>query len=95
MVFKQQISLCKRHGGLLAFTIIDIDHFKQYNDIYGHQEGDNALKKVAETLKKSMRRHTDFAFRLGGEEFGLLFHIKSKEDAEKIVNLVRKNIENL
>ncbi len=52
--------------------MIDIDYFKQYNDTYGHIAGDHTLKIVAEVLRTTFRRPSDFVFRLGGEEFGVL-----------------------
>ncbi len=94
-IFTQQIEISKRAKGILAFLLIDIDHFKQYNDTYGHQEGDIALKLVANALKQTLKRPDDYTFRLGGEEFGLLFHISNEEDGYNIANLARKNIEDL
>jgi len=94
-IFPQQIEINIRHKGLIAFVLIDIDHFKQYNDRYGHQEGDLVLKLVSKTLKLSLNRLDDYTFRLGGEEFGLLYHIDTEEDAIRIANQTIKNIENL
>ena len=94
-IFPQQIEINKREKGLLAFVLIDIDHFKQYNDTYGHQEGDVALKLVAKTLENTLKRPDDYTFRLGGEEFGLVYHIKDINDAILIANTARENIENL
>ncbi len=94
-IFPQQINISKRNKDLLAFLLIDIDHFKQYNDIYGHQDGDIALKRVAKALKKTLSRADDFTFRLGGEEFGMLYHVTNEEDGYAMADLVRHNIENL
>ncbi len=94
-MFIHQLKLAKREGQLLFFAMMDIDHFKQYNDIYGHQEGDNALKTVGEVLKKSILRANDYVFRIGGEEFGMICFIKDEASAINIANRVRKNIENL
>jgi len=68
-VFSKEFQTAKRHNYYFGFFILDIDYFKQYNDTYGHHEGDNALCKLAEVLKTHMRRSEDFVFRLGGEEF--------------------------
>ena len=74
---------------------MDIDHFKQYNDTYGHQMGDNVLIKVANAIKNSLHRADDYCFRLGGEEFGVLCKIEAKQKAFEFANKIRQNIENL
>ncbi len=94
-IFPQQIEINKRARGLLTFALIDIDHFKQYNDNYGHQEGDVVLKKVALVLKNTLQRAGDYTFRLGGEEFGMLYSIKNEEDAITIANKARRNVQEL
>ena len=58
-----------RHHRSIAVIMIDIDQFKSYNDHYGHQMGDDALKTVAESIKQSLSRPSDLACRYGGEEF--------------------------
>ena len=73
--------------------MVDIDCFKQYNDNYGHQEGDVVLKKVANILSSSLRKNSDKVFRLGGEEFGLLFFVDNNEIAYKISNNIKNLIE--
>jgi len=94
-VIQKQINIAKRFQKILIFSILDIDHFKQYNDTYGHQEGDYALIKVANSLKQSLKRENDFIFRLGGEEFGLLYFVEEQNEGMKIANKVRENIEQL
>ncbi len=94
-VFEQQIKQSKRDKNLLGFLIIDIDHFKQYNDTYGHQEGDKTLQRVAKVLKETLKRPNDYTFRLGGEEFGLLYQTKDKDGAIAIADKARASVENL
>ena len=73
----------KRELRNLAFCIMDIDHFKQYNDTYGHEKGDRVIALVGEVLQNHIRRPGDFAFRLGGEEFGLLFGAEDAASARQ------------
>lgn len=61
-----------RTGEPLSLSLIDIDHFKAYNDTYGHGAGDDVLRTVAQTVAQSARRPYDVAARYGGEEFALL-----------------------
>lgn len=71
-VYERELKRAKRTKSYITFMMIDIDYFKQYNDTYGHIEGDFALKSVAKVLKDKLKRPSDFVFRLGGEEFGVL-----------------------
>lgn len=94
-VANEQMHKTIRSTNIFAFILLDIDNFKKYNDTYGHQEGDNVLKKVAKSLQNSFKRNDDFVFRLGGEEFGVIIHTKSKEDTQIMVENARKNIQSL
>ena len=60
---------CRRSGKPLALVMLDIDHFKRYNDRYGHPQGDETLKAVATALRASLARPHDLVARYGGEEF--------------------------
>ncbi|MBF0384052.1 MAG: diguanylate cyclase [Magnetococcales bacterium] len=72
-LFQHQLDVARRDRKAMAFAIMDIDFFKLYNDNYGHQKGDKTLQQVAGALNKCAKRPQDYAFRLGGEEFGILF----------------------
>ena len=61
-----------RHGGTLALLLVDIDYFKPFNDLYGHQEGDRCLRQVATILAACARRPGDLVARYGGEEFAIV-----------------------
>ncbi len=94
-IFPQQIKISKRNNKYLALAMIDIDNFKSYNDTYGHQAGDEVLKSVAQSFKSSLKRPDDYVFRLGGEEFGVLYQLNKKENALVVANKICKNIERL
>lgn len=65
----KEFALARRNKSCLSIIMVDIDHFKHYNDTYGHQKGDKCIKLVADTLSKVIHRPTDFVARYGGEEF--------------------------
>ncbi|GAB6143984.1 GGDEF domain-containing response regulator [Desulfocicer niacini] len=79
----------------LSLVMIDIDHFKYYNDTYGHGMGDECLKKVAATLEKSLRRGSDFVARYGGEEFMAILPATSGEESIGICRHIADNINDL
>ncbi len=66
---ERELSRCKRDGQALSLMMIDVDHFKNFNDHYGHQAGDEVLKSVASSLQACAKRASDLAARYGGEEF--------------------------
>lgn len=94
-VFLKELNTAKRNENIFAFFMIDIDFFKQFNDEYGHQAGDETLTLVAKCLSDSLKRSGDIAFRLGGEEFGVIATLKNREDALSLAELLRQNVQNL
>lgn len=76
-----------RHGGPLSVLMIDVDRFKLYNDNYGHQKGDEVLRRVVSALKTELRRSADILARYGGEEFVCLL---PDTDAEGAINVAGK-----
>lgn len=84
-----------RTGDTLAVVLIDIDFFKKYNDYYGHVAGDECLRKVANSLKNSVKRAGELVARYGGEEFAVVLPSVSKEDALKLGEILRQNVESL
>ena len=77
----------------LSILILDIDFFKKYNDTYGHQQGDNAIREAARVISKSLNRPGDFAARYGGEEFVVLLPDTDQAGAMQIAERIRANIE--
>ena len=73
-VFSQHAQLFMRIHAGFALIMADVDHFKKYNDVLGHVEGDHALVAVAQTLKEHCQRENDICARYGGEEFIMLIH---------------------
>ncbi len=81
---KHEVKNAHKTGKPLSLVLLDIDHFKRYNDTYGHQEGDKAIIKLGRLMKESIR-DTDYACRFGGEEFALILTGTNKYAAEKHV----------
>lgn len=94
-IFEDEINRAKRDGHALALMIFDVDCFKQYNDNYGHPKGDIVLKEIGKTIKTLAKRSSDYAFRIGGEEFAIIFTPHFKETATDFAAIVRKEIESL
>ena len=83
----------QRSGEPLALLLVDVDHFKLYNDHYGHQAGDACLRRIAEVLKLSANRSTDLVARYGGEEFVLLLANTGSEGAQEVAQRCRSLLE--
>lgn len=94
-ILAREINRATRDKSILSFCMMDIDYFKKYNDAYGHQGGDDVLISVAHTIRDSFHRGGDFAFRLGGEEFGVLFSGVNQEKALEFAQQIRANVEAL
>lgn len=94
-IIEKELRRTKRENQNLCLLSIDIDDFKKYNDTFGHPKGDDVLVKVAHTLKTFASRATDFVFRMGGEEFSVLFSGLNVEKSLEFSNDLVKKIENL
>ena len=84
-----------RHGASISIILFDIDHFKAYNDTYGHQQGDECLKLVAKTAEAALKRPGDFISRYGGEEFAAVLPDTDLEGAMLVAGKIRSSIEAL
>lgn len=95
--FDQELALAcaqaKRLGRPLALAMIDVDHFKAYNDHLGHAQGDRALRAVAEVIAAAARRPYDLAARYGGEEFVLI--LSDTYDPAAVLERIRNDLEGL
>lgn len=94
--FDQQIAMewarSARNNLPLSLILLDVDHFKFYNDRYGHQAGDDALREIAQTLKSCLRRPADLVARYGGEEFACILPETSYDDALAIANDLERRV---
>ncbi len=93
--FNRVFNICKRGSILFAVVILDIDHFKQINDTYGHPAGDECLKRFSAALTKHFQRISDIVCRFGGEEFGIICTGREARKVNAYVNNLRKYIERL
>lgn len=84
-----------REGSQMSLLLLDVDHFKQFNDHYGHQVGDDCLRSVADAVKGVVRRETDTAARYGGEEIAVILPFTDSSGALAIAEKVRQAIEDL
>ncbi len=89
---REKLESCDKENKPVSLIFIDIDYFKHYNDLYGHQKGDIVLKEIGHLLKKSARKD-DIAARYGGEEFAIILPDTMEQDAVKIAESIRCNIE--
>jgi len=92
---KDSIHFCKKNvNKKFSIAVLDIDHFKNINDSYGHDFGDHALKCLAENISESIRRYDVFA-RYGGEEFVIIFEDLSAKDSYLVCDRIRQKISEL
>lgn len=92
-IFKAEWRRAARENQTLSLLMIDVDYFKRYNDHHGHHAGDQCLQIIAQCIRASARRAADVVARHGGEEFVVLLPDTSLEDAAKLAERLRKNIE--
>ncbi|PVZ15372.1 PAS domain S-box-containing protein/diguanylate cyclase (GGDEF) domain-containing protein [Pseudomonas sp. URIL14HWK12:I9] len=90
----REFEQARLHGTPMSFLLLDIDDFKQINDTYGHQEGDNVLQHIAEAGKTTFRRGDLFG-RIGGEEFAAVFPGCGLEMAQQIAERLQREIQRL
>ncbi len=91
-VFDEKLKVAKAYMSYLGLIMLDIDNFKNYNDTWGHQKGDEILSKISKIIIESSRK-VEFVCRYGGEEFAIILPDSSKRDAMIIAERIRTNIE--
>lgn len=84
-----------RHETEISVLMCDVDFFKQYNDLYGHQAGDECLRVVAQTLAARVKRPTDLVARYGGEEFVVILPDTGVDGARQLAEAIRGDVERL
>jgi len=89
--FQAEVSRVKRSGSVLSLLVVDIDHFKLFNDQFGHTVGDQVLKNVADSLR-SRTRSSDFCARYGGEEFVILLAQVTHKQGLGIAEMYRRTV---
>lgn len=94
-VLEREIKLSYRHGTAIALAILDVDFFKLYNDTYGHPQGDKALRDIANCIRGCLRRPSDYAFRIGGEEFAIIITEQDVAKAQDFLDRIRVEFEAL
>lgn len=90
--FGEERRRAQRDESWLTLMMIDVDHFKKYNDHYGHHFGDEALKKLAAIMEQTFQRPADHIFRIGGEEFAVLFPSNNLEHVQAISEQLRQKV---
>jgi len=95
LIFEREFKRALRSEKPFVFMMLDIDFFKQYNDTYGHLQGDLALQAVAKILKFTLQRPGDYPFRLGGEEFGIIITDSNYDNGIQMGEKIRATIEGL
>jgi diguanylate cyclase (GGDEF)-like protein/PAS domain S-box-containing protein len=94
-VLTSQLNLAVRNKYKITLAILDIDFFKRFNDLYGHPEGDIALRQLGELLTSHMQRANDFVFRIGGEEFALIISGLDEDKVALYLNSLREAVKAL
>jgi diguanylate cyclase (GGDEF)-like protein len=93
-IISTELERCQRYNGPLTLLLMDIDHFKKFNDTYGHPVGDLVLQMVAKTLQGSIR-NTDYCARYGGEEFVVVLIQADESQSRILAERIRKAVESL
>ncbi len=90
--FIEEQKRAHRDNRMLTLLLLDVDRFKEYNDSYGHPQGDQVLKMVAATMHATLNRPGDLCFRIGGDEFACLFASNCESESESLAERIRDDM---
>jgi diguanylate cyclase (GGDEF)-like protein/PAS domain S-box-containing protein len=90
--FIEEQKRAHRDHRMLTLLLLDVDRFKEYNDSYGHPQGDQVLKAVADAMHATLNRPGDLCFRIGGDEFACLFASNSETESEALAERIRDDL---
>lgn len=94
-ILEHEYSRLRRSNSRLSIILLDIDHFKEYNDCYGHVMGDECLRQIGQALESCINKEVDLAARYGGEEFACILPDTDIQSAVKIAEKIRQKIQDL
>lgn len=80
---------------VVGIALFDLDHFKLFNDTYGHAAGDDVLRSIGKVIRHHLQRTSDAGYRVGGEEFFLQYYSRTRDDIISFINNIRSDVENL
>lgn len=94
-VFTREVSRASREKIPMALLVIDVDYFREYNDIYGYSMADHMLANIAKVIKEKLQRSSDYLFRLEGEELAIFISNIEQNDAVLMAEMIRKEVEDI
>ena len=95
LTLDQQWRVCLREGKPVALIICDVDHFKAYNDLYGHLTGDRCLQQIAQAIDRTIKRPNDLVARYGGEEFAVILPNTNLRGAMYVAEQIKNRVKEL
>jgi diguanylate cyclase (GGDEF)-like protein len=95
ITFQRSLNHHRPDDKYICIAILDVDHFKDYNDYYGHPKGDDCLRKIGGALKDLQSKMNIYAARIGGEEFALIWFERETANAENVASLINEMIRRL
>lgn len=95
-IFSKELKRAKRKDAIFSIAMLDIDYFKKYNDTYGHIKGDEVLRRVSLEIASKLQRPSDYLFRVGGEEFIVVYSgMQNRDEAVSLSSMLVKTVQEL